>query len=43
MSLSPTLSSNLARDVYALSKLPSLRLAIADLKDTEMFSFSSWR
>jgi hypothetical protein len=33
MSLSPTLSSNLARDVYALSKLPSLRLAIADLKD----------
>ncbi len=33
MSLNPTLSSKLARDVYALSKLPSLRLAMADLKD----------
>jgi hypothetical protein len=32
MSLSPTLSSNLARDVYVLSKLPSLRLAMAELK-----------
>ncbi len=42
MSLNPTLSSKLARDVYALSKLPSLRLAMADLKDRygNQFSFA---
>jgi triacylglycerol lipase len=39
-SLSPTLSSDLARDIYLLSKVPSSRLAIAELTSIYKNQFS---